>query len=114
MRNILFYVVFPLLFPMAVDAQEIKPETMVDDTYSRQPYNINSDIINDITSATDTLHLPDLDDRGRVISHSFYPYYFGGSWSNWRLHEGLNLSLGASIFSQNIHSGNTPVVDLVL
>ena len=58
---------------MAADAQEIKPETMVDDTYSRQPYNINSDIINDITSATDTLHLPDLDDRGRVISHSFYP-----------------------------------------
>lgn len=100
MRNILFYVVFPLLFPMAADAQEMKPETMVDDTYSRQPYNINSDIINDITSATDTLHLPDLDDRGRVISHSFYPYYFGGSWSNWRLHEGLNLSLGASIFSQ--------------
>ena len=42
----------------------------------------------------DSLHLPELDDRGRVMIYNYYPYYFGGTWSNWRLHEGLNLSLG--------------------
>ena len=54
----------------------------------------------ELATPVDSLILPDLDDRGRVLSSSFYPYYFGGTWSNWRLHEGLNLSLGASVFSQ--------------
>lgn len=54
----------------------------------------------EFSTTLDSLHLPDLDDRGRVLSAGFYPYYFGGTWSNWRLHEGLNLSLGASVFSQ--------------
>lgn len=48
----------------------------------------------------DSLHLPKLDNRGRVMSGSYYPLYFGGGYDNWRLHEGLNLSLGASVFSQ--------------
>lgn len=49
----------------------------------------------------DSLHLPLLDEMGRMPSYTgFYPYYFGGSWSNWKLHKGMNLSLGASVFSQ--------------
>ena len=100
MRFFIFSMFFTLIFPMATHAQEVKTEPLADDVYQRQPYDISPDIMHDMISAPDTLHLPDLDDRGRVMSQSFYPYYFGGSWSNWRLHEGLNLSLGASIFSQ--------------
>ena len=100
MRFFIFSMFFTLIFPMATHAQEVKTEPLADDVYQRQPYDISPYIMHDMISAPDTLHLPDLDDRGRVMSQSFYPYYFGGSWSNWRLHEGLNLSLGASIFSQ--------------
>jgi len=46
----------------------------------------------------DSLHLPLFNRNGQPLI-GFYPYYFGG-WYPWNLHKGLNLNLGASVFSQ--------------
>jgi len=50
----------------------------------------------------DSLHLPVINSLGQVQPMGFlgyYPMYWGG-WSNWQLHEGLNVSLGASVFAE--------------
>ena len=92
---------------LAVYAQEEKPQNKAE--FDDELYNpslkmttpmTTSPTLSEFGVSLDSLHLPELDDRGRVMTYNYYPYYFGGTWSNWRLHEGLNLSLGASIFSQ--------------
>lgn len=92
---------------LAANAQEEKPQNKAE--FDDELYNpslkmttpmTTSPTLSEFGVSLDSLHLPELDDRGRVMNYSYYPYYFGGTWSNWRLHEGLNLSLGASIFSQ--------------
>lgn len=47
----------------------------------------------------DSLHLPTLDNSGRVPNHRwwYHPWAFGGY--GWDLHEGLNVSLGLSAFT---------------
>ena len=91
------------LAALAASAQEDK-RLMVpdyDETPASQPLQQPSQVQPmEFNNAIDSLHLPSLDDRGRVVTAGFYPYSFGGPWSSWRLHEGLNLSLGASVFSQ--------------
>lgn len=53
----------------------------------------------------DSLKLPILTTQGKIISPwGFYPSW--GGWNTWKLHKGLNLSLGASVFS-TFGSGNT-------
>lgn len=47
---------------------------------------------------TDSLHLPTFTHDGHVLVGR-YPFYRYG-WSTWDLHQGLNVSLGASVFSQ--------------
>lgn len=47
----------------------------------------------------DTLHLPRLNYRGQVVPLGHYPYFWDGYWG-WDLHEGLNVSLGASVMAQ--------------
>ena len=49
----------------------------------------------------DSLHLPPFTSDGRVIvgRYPFYRYGWGGI-GTWDLHRGLNVSLGASVFSQ--------------
>ena len=92
---------------LAANAQEEKPQNKAE--FDDELYNPSLKMTTPMTTSStlsefgvslDSLHLPELDDRGRVMNYNYYPYYFGGTWSNWRLHEGLNLSLGASIFSQ--------------
>ena len=50
----------------------------------------------------DTLHLPRLNSHGQVmpIMHPLWYGSFWGGWNSWGLHEGLNVSLGASVFAQ--------------
>ena len=92
---------------LTTSAQEVKRQIKTefdDELYSPSlkmttPMTTSS-TLSEFGVSLDSLHLPELDDRGRVMIYNYYPYYFGGTWSNWRLHEGLNLSLGASIFSQ--------------
>lgn len=45
----------------------------------------------------DTLHLPTLDNLGQVWSARM-PFFRPG-WSTWDLHQGLNVSIGASVFA---------------
>lgn len=45
-----------------------------------------------------TLHLPALNQYGQLPLLSHWPATFGGFY-DWRLHKGLNLSLGASVFT---------------
>lgn len=52
-----------------------------------------------LLSAPDTLHLPAINMRGQVQPFVMCPLYWGG-WYNWSLHSGLNVSLGASVFTQ--------------
>lgn len=50
----------------------------------------------------DSLHLPLLNDLGQMPSYGWYgmyPLYWGGM-SSWRLHKGLNVSIGASVFAE--------------
>lgn len=53
----------------------------------------------------DSLHLPPLSTNGKVMLgwhnpyYFHYPYYFHGGYA-WKLHQGLNVSLGASVFAQ--------------
>ena len=92
---------------LTTSAQEVKRQIKTefdDELYSPSLKMVtpmsSSPMFSEFGVSLDSLHLPELDDRGRVMILDYYPYYFGGTWSNWRLHEGLNLSLGASIFSQ--------------
>lgn len=54
----------------------------------------------------DSLHLPVLNSLGQVPSLGYHGYYHslplwgGPGWGFWNLHEGLNVSLGASVFAE--------------
>jgi hypothetical protein len=48
--------------------------------------------------AADSLHLPAFTHDGHVLVGR-YPFYRYG-WSTWDLHQGLNVSVGASVFAQ--------------
>ena len=107
MKKHIFTIVLATMTALAAYAQEVKPQNK--DEFDDELYNpslkmttpmTTSPTLSEFGVSLDSLHLPELDDRGRVMNYNYYPYYFGGMWSNWRLHEGLNLSLGASIFSQ--------------
>ena len=107
MKKHIFTIVLATITALAAHAQEVKPQNKAE--FDDELYNPSLQMTTPMTTSPtlsefgvslDSLHLPELDDRGRVMNYNYYPYYFGGTWSNWRLHEGLNLSLGASIFSQ--------------
>ena len=107
MKKHIFTMVLATMTALAAYAQEVKPQNK--DEFDDELYNPSLQMTTPMTTSPtlsefgvslDSLHLPELDDRGRVMNYNYYPYYFGDPWSNWRLHEGLNLSLGASIFSQ--------------
>lgn len=111
MKKHIFTIVLATMTTLAAYAQEVKPQDNAgfdDELYNPSlkmstpisPQMSTSPTLSEFGIGLDSLHLPELDDRGKVMSYGYYPYYFGGTWSNWRLHEGLNLSLGASIFSQ--------------
>ena len=107
MKKHILTMVLATMTALAANAQEEKPQNKAE--FDDELYNPSLKMTTPMTTSStlsefgvslDSLHLPELDDRGRVMNYNYYPYYFGGTWSNWRLHEGLNLSLGASIFSQ--------------
>lgn len=107
MKKHILTMVLATMTALAANAQEEKPQNKAE--FDDELYNpslkmttpmTTSPTLSEFGVSLDSLHLPELDDRSRVMIYNYYPYYFGGTWSNWRLHEGLNLSLGASIFSQ--------------
>ncbi len=46
----------------------------------------------------DSLHLPVINTYGQVLPVA-YPTMFYSGWNNWNLHQGLNVSIGASVFA---------------
>lgn len=83
------------------------PRTAADDVYG---VTMQPDYILPSTSLpTDSLHLPLVDGYGiPYIGNPWRMYCWGGwgLWHPWQLHKGLNISLGASVFS-TFGSGNT-------
>lgn len=53
-------------------------------------------------------NLPTIDENGQVIAGTdlFYPYLYSGFGTPWRLHKGLNVNVGASVFANFGGSGN--------
>ena len=100
---------------MAATAQEVGGQhTTTDPVEVRQPvmetdsYNAIQEIRTyspeeyaarnlSLAQRNDSLHLPTLDNFGRVWSTRF-PFYRLG-WSTWDLHEGLNVNVGAYMFA---------------
>lgn len=81
--------------------------TIHDDVYgsTKQP----DYILPALPQPADTLFLPQVDGYGiPYIGNPWRMYCWGswGMWHPWQLHKGLNLSLGASVFS-TFGSGNT-------
>lgn len=58
-----------------------------------------------LAEAQPQLSLPSLTEMGTMPSMRWMPHYYGG-YHTWNMHEGLNVSLGASVFS-TFGSGNT-------
>ena len=107
MKKLIIIILLAAIATLTTSAQEVKRQikTEFDDELYSPSLKMTtpmttSPTLSEFGVSLDSLHLPELDDRGRVMTLGYYPYYFGGTWSSWRLHEGLNISLGASIFSQ--------------
>ncbi|MBP5386442.1 MAG: transporter [Prevotella sp.] len=85
------------------DSIEVLPQVMKSDTYnaiqSTRTYSPEEYVVRNLpmTQRTDSLHLPTLDNWGRVWSTRM-PYFRPG-WSTWDLHQGLNVNIGASVFA---------------
>lgn len=95
-RNTLLYL-FAIL-TLSAFAQESTTFT-IDKTGKQDDMVVTNTMEADFRSGCrDSLLLPALDDKGRVMSGMCCPYSFGGSWGGWRLHEGVNVSLGAAAF----------------
>ena len=87
------------LFSAAAFAQETAPQISVE--YEVLQPNVKQ-IVEENAILQDSLHLPLLNSLGQVSSFNYlgiYPLHWGG-WSNWQLHKGLNVSLGASVFAE--------------
>lgn len=112
-----FIILTAMLLPMVAGAQEIvgdtanvvevvAPEMMPADTYNAahsirmyEPYGLSSvEPACPLPFVTDSLHLPSFTHDGHVLVGR-YPFYRYG-WTTWDLHQGLNVSLGASVFAQ--------------
>lgn len=97
----------------SANAQEIKKqvEMMPENTISAHETimepaapNLTAEPI-EPTATIDSLALPRLNYLGQVQPplyrwYGMYPMYCGMGWSNWELHKGLNVSMGASVFAQ--------------
>lgn len=57
------------------------------------------DVTTEITEKGDTLYLQAVDMNGQVRPHIMYPMHYAG-WYGWDLHQGLNINVGLSAFTQ--------------
>ena len=93
--------------PVEVGANQQLPveDVRVSPDQSESNYLIDNSLPEDDNEAVylgalnDSLHLPTLDMLGHRHYIGLYPMMGWGLW-DWNLHEGLNVSLGTSVFSQ--------------
>lgn len=90
--------------PLAINAQETKTELAVDDIMYQIQESPAQAITPQLTDST-SLSLPTLTEYGQMPNFHF-PYLGFYNWPTWNLHEGINASLGLSVFS-TFGSGNT-------
>lgn len=98
LRKILFILSF-VLSSAAVFAQENAVPITVEHEIAQPEFNTD---LNGVELMQDSLHLPLLNSLGQMHSMNYlgvYPMCWGG-FNNWQLHEGLNMSLGASVFAE--------------
>ena len=93
-----------LVLPLAINAQETKTEFAVDDIMYQTQESPAQAITPQFCDSV-SLHLPTLTEYGQVPNLHF-PYIGWHNWPTWRLHEGVNASLGLSVFS-TFGSGHT-------
>ena len=94
-RHILTYIAL-LSLPLAANAQETR-DLVIDDSIQ---ISHQSPVTQELMPS-----LPKLNEYGQVTSLHF-PYMGFNYWPTWRLHEGVNASLGLSVFS-TFGSGHT-------
>ena len=96
----LYLIVFLGLAVLGIRAQETVPSVVdsIPSTTGRLVTPVYAPSFND-SFYSDSLHLPVLTRFGQMPYISMYPYMWGG-YPSWNLHEGLNMSLGASVFTQ--------------
>ena len=77
-----------------------KQELMATEPITTEPMGLTADVSQPVAidTAEDSLHLPTLNQWGLMPRLMYSPIWWGG-WTSWDLHEGLNVSLGASVFS---------------
>ena len=85
-----------LFLPLAANAQETRDLVIDDSIQISQPTPVTQELMPS---------LPKLNEYGQVPSLHF-PYMSFNYWPTWRLHEGVNASLGLSVFS-TFGSGHT-------
>jgi hypothetical protein len=95
-------------------AQESKTASTVNNVKAEQPqiektseqenaHNIKYNLPNIYIADSDSIHLPEMNVYGQPIYSLYWPIYYG-PFSTWQLHEGLNLSLGTSVFASFGHN----------
>ena len=109
MRNTLLYIAL-FSFPLASLAQESNVEVVTNDDvlqqeYKAQEYESQVQSINPMLCDSTSLALPTLTEHGQLPT-LHYPFMSFYNWPTWNLHEGFNVSLGASVFS-TFGSGKT-------
>ena len=106
MMKRLMTIVAMLMTMMSVMAQETVQTTKefgVNTGVGYTPNALNDSVI--VSPLTDQLILPTLTEYGTMPTLRWRPFMWGGLHS-WDVHEGLNMSLGMSVFS-TFGSGNT-------
>lgn len=101
-------------FSFSSSAQESKTVSTVKEVKAQEPRIDNSYEMNNsqpmdyvvpkrYKANGDTLHLPTLNSYGQPERINYLPLCYCG-FSSWQLHEGLNLSLGTSVFASFGHN----------
>ena len=102
-RYTLLYIAL-LALPLAANAQETTTELAVDDIAYQAQESPTQALAPQLSENT-KLSLPTLTEYGQMPSIHF-PYLGFYNWPTWNLHEGINASLGLSVFS-TFGSGHT-------
>lgn len=104
-RHILLYIAL-LSLPLAIHAQEASADFTKDDGIMYQTPESPTQSLTPMLADSMAVNLPTLNEYGQ-LPHLHFPFSIGYySWPTWDLHKGINVSLGASVFS-TFGSGNT-------
>jgi hypothetical protein len=103
-RHTLLYIALLALLPLATNAQETSTDFAISDEVYTVTESPTQNLMPQLSDST-TLNLPTLTEYGQM-PYFHFPYLGWHNWHTWNLHEGINASLGMSVFS-TFGSGNT-------